>query len=36
MAKKKYLPDGYKPTKEEANKYIARPYGSIDVIGNKC
>ena len=35
MAKKKYLPDGYKPTKEEANKYIARSYGSIDVIGNK-
>ena len=35
MRKKHYLPEGYKPTKEEANKYIARPYGSIDVIGNK-
>lgn len=35
MTKKHYLPDGYMPTKEEADKYIARPYGSNKLIGNK-
>lgn len=28
MKKRKYLPEGYKPTIDEAKKYIARPYGS--------
>ena len=35
MIKKHYLPDGYIPTAEEANRYIVRPYGSIEIIGNK-
>lgn len=37
MTKKKnhILPDGYIPTKEEANKYIARPYSNVQLVGNK-
>lgn len=37
MAKKKYhiIPDGYIPTKEEANKYIALPYSANPEVGDK-
>ena len=37
MRKKKnhILPTGYIPTKEEANKYIARPYSNVQLVGNK-
>jgi hypothetical protein len=36
MVKKKYqyLPDGYIPTKEEANKYIARTYSAKTEVGD--
>lgn len=35
MGKRKYLPKGYVPTREEANKYIARPYSDVQLVGNK-
>lgn len=35
MTKKKYLPIGYKPTKEEANKFIDHPYSANPNVGNE-
>ena len=35
MSKKHYLPNGYLPTADEVEKYIALPYGENPLVGNK-
>ena len=35
MEKRKYLPDSYRPTIEEANKYIALTYSDNPEVGNE-